>query len=35
MRSITVGICAAEFSATKTAIGEWANTNRYTPTMYK
>ena len=35
MRSITVRIRAAEFSATMKAIGEWLNTNRYRPTRYK
>ena len=35
MRSITVWIRAAEFSATMTAIGEWLDANRYEPTRYK
>jgi hypothetical protein len=35
MRSITVRIHAAEFSATMTAIGEWLDANRYEPTRYK
>jgi hypothetical protein len=35
MRSITVRIRAAEFSATMTAIGEWLDANRYEPTRYK
>jgi len=35
MRSITVRIRAAEFSATMIAIAEWLNTNRYRPTRYK
>ena len=35
MRSITVWISAAEFSATMTAIGEWLDANRYEPTRYK
>jgi len=35
MRSVTVRISAAEFSATMTAIGEWLDTNRYKPTRYK
>ena len=35
MRSVTVRILAAEFSATMTAIGEWLDANRYQPTRYK
>ena len=35
MRSVTVRINAAEFSATMTAIGQWVDTNRYQPTRYK
>jgi hypothetical protein len=35
MRSITVRIRAAEFSATISAIGEWLDANRYEPTRYK
>jgi len=35
MRSVTVRISAAEFSATMTAIAEWLNANRYRPTRYK
>ena len=35
MRSVTVRIRAAEFSATITAIGEWLEANRYEPTRYK
>ena len=35
MRSITVRIRAAEFSATMTAISEWLDANRYEPTRYK
>ena len=35
MRSVTVRISAAEFSATMTAISEWLDTNRYKPTRYK
>ena len=35
MRSITVRIRASEFSATMTAISEWLDANRYTPTRYK
>jgi hypothetical protein len=35
MRSVTVRICASEFSATMTAISEWLDANRYTPTRYK
>ena len=35
MRSVTVRILAAEFSATMTAIGEWLDANRYQSTRYK
>ena len=35
MHSITVRICAGEFSATMTAIREWLDANRYKPTRYK
>ena len=35
MRSVTVRICAAEFSATMTEIGEWLDANRHKPTRYK
>jgi hypothetical protein len=35
MRSVTVRIRAAEFSATMTAMGEWLNANRYSPTRYR
>jgi hypothetical protein len=35
MRSVTVRISAAEFSATMTAISEWLDTSRYKPTRYK
>jgi hypothetical protein len=35
MRSITVRIRTAEFSATMTAIAEWVNANRYRPARYK
>ena len=35
MRSVTVRIRAAEFSATMTAISEWLDANRYKPTRYK
>jgi hypothetical protein len=35
MRSITVRIRAAEFSATMAAIREWLDANRYEPTRYK
>ena len=35
MRSVTVRIRTAEFSATMTAIGEWLDANRYEPTRYK
>jgi hypothetical protein len=33
--SVTVRICAAEFSATMTAIREWLEANRYEPTRYR
>ena len=35
MHSVTVRICAPEFSATMTAIREWLDGNRYKPTRYK
>ena len=35
MYSVTVRICAGEFSATMTAIREWLEANRYRPTRYK
>jgi hypothetical protein len=35
MRSVTVRLRAAEFSATMTAMREWLDANRYEPTMYK
>jgi hypothetical protein len=35
MRSVTIRISAAEFSATMTAIGEWLDANGYEPTRYK
>ena len=35
MRSVTVRLRAAEFSATMAAIGEWLDANRYEPTRYK
>jgi hypothetical protein len=35
MRSVTVRIRAAEFSATMIVIGEWLEANRYEPTRYK
>ena len=35
MRSVTVRIPAAEFSATMTAIAQWLDANRYKPTRYK
>jgi len=35
MRSVTVRLNVAEFSAEMTTIGEWLNTNRYEPTRYK
>jgi hypothetical protein len=35
MRSVTVRIRAAEFSATMILIGEWLDANRYQPTRYK
>jgi hypothetical protein len=33
MRSVTVRLRAAEFSATMTAMREWLDANRYEPTM--
>jgi hypothetical protein len=35
MRSVTVRIHAAEFSATMTAIGEWLDAHQHKPTRYK
>ena len=35
MRSVTVRLSAAEFSAAMTMIGEWLDANRYAPTRYK
>jgi hypothetical protein len=35
MRSVTIRIGAAEFSATMTAIGEWLDASRHNPTRYK
>ena len=35
MRSVTVRLRAAEFSATMTTMGQWLDTNRYEPTRYK
>jgi hypothetical protein len=35
MRSVTVRIRAAEFSATMTAMGQWLDANRHEPTRYK
>jgi hypothetical protein len=35
MRSVTVRIPVAEFSATMTEIGEWLDANRHKPTRYK
>jgi len=35
MHSVTVRICAGEFSATMTAIREWLDANRYKATRYK
>jgi hypothetical protein len=35
MRSVTVQIRAAEFSATMSEIGEWLDANRHKPTRYK
>ena len=35
MRSVTVRLRTAEFSATMTAIGEWLDVNRHEPTRYK
>ena len=35
MHSVTIRVCAGEFSATMTAIREWFDANRYQPTRYK
>ena len=35
MHSVTVRICAGEFSATMTAIREWLDSNRCKATRYK
>jgi hypothetical protein len=35
MRSVTVRISAAEFSATLTEIGEWLDCHRHKPTRYQ
>ena len=35
MRSVTVRICAAEFSATIAAVSEWLRANQCEPTRYK
>ena len=35
MHSVTIRVCAGEFSATMTAIREWFDVNRYQPTRYK
>ena len=35
MRSVTVRLRAAEFSASMMAIGEWLDANRYEPTRYQ
>jgi hypothetical protein len=35
MRSVTIRIRAAEFSATMTAIAEWLDSNHHEPTRYK
>ena len=35
MRSVTLRIRAAEFSAMMTTIGEWVDANRHKPTRYK
>jgi len=35
MRSVRVRICATEFSATMTEIGEWLDANRHKPIRYK
>jgi hypothetical protein len=35
MRSVTIRLRAAEFSASMTAIGEWLDANRYEPIRYK
>ena len=35
MRSVTIRLRAAEFSASMTAIGQWLEANRYEPIRYK
>ena len=35
MHSVTIRICARQFSAAMTAIREWLDANRYRPTRYK
>ena len=35
MRSVTVRLNAADFSAAMTTIGEWLEANRHEPTRYK
>jgi len=35
MRSVTIRLRAAEFSASMTAIGRWLEANRYEPIRYK
>jgi len=35
MRSVTVRLRVAQFSAMMTAMREWLDANRYEPTMYK
>ena len=35
MRSVTIRLSAAEFSASMTAIGRWLEANRYEPIRYK
>jgi len=35
MHSVSIRICAGEFSATMTSIREWLDANRYRPTRYK
>jgi hypothetical protein len=35
MRSVTVRLDIAQFSAAMTAMREWLDANRYEPTMYK
>ena len=35
MHSVTIRVCAGEFSATMTATREWFDANCYQPTRYK